>query len=386
MARTKAGLRLLLIAGVAAGSAGAVGAVGLRPCQWVRLTKLNNRLQGTVLDFTHNHGADRRIFSPALGERRDLYVYLPPGFDPCRAYPAMILLHGIAQDEQAFLRAAEDFDREMVCGRLPPFLIAAPVGSLSGRPTLLSGASFYLNTRAGRFEDYIVCDVWNFLTSNFPVRPEREFHILCGGSAGGFGAYNLGFKHPDQFKVLAGFLPALNLRYQDCHGRYFANFDPNCTGLRERVRPWQPVARYYGLITIREKELAWPLFGKDRQEALRRTALENPVEMLDRCDIRPGEFDMFVAYGGRDEFNIDAQVESFLYVARRRGLHVEVAYDPRGHHTTATALRLFPDFVRWLGPLLRGYEEPIPPAAAPADAAIPGPAAGARPLAELVGR
>jgi S-formylglutathione hydrolase FrmB len=350
------GLRGLLVAGVLALCSGAVCGIGLRPCQWARLEHLNAQLHGSLLDFTRNHGADRRIYSPALGERRDLYVYLPPGFDPNRAYPAMILMHGLAQDEQFFLRVAPEFDAAMACGQLPPFIIVAPDGSIRGKPSILRGASFYLNTNAGRFEDWIVCDVWNFLRTNFPIRPEREAHILCGGSAGGFGAYNIGFKHRDEFKILAGFLPALNLRYQDCHGRYFAPFDPNCTGLRERLRPWQPIARYYGLIAIREKQLAWPLFGKDR-DAIRRLAVENPVEMLDRCNIQPGEFDMFVAYGGRDEFNIAAQVESFLHVAHQRGLTVEVAYDPNGHHVPATAHRLFPDFVRWLGPLLRSYED-----------------------------
>jgi hypothetical protein len=345
-------------------STGGVSAIGLRPCKWVRFERLNHRLRGTVLDFTHNHGADRRIYSPSLDEKRDLYVYLPPGFDPNRCYPAMILLHGLAQDEQFFLRVAELFDNAMVCGQLPPFIVAVPDGSIRGTPKLLRDASFYLNTRAGRFEDYIACDVWQFVRSNFPVRPEREFHILCGGSAGGFGAYNLGFKHRLDFKILAGFLPALNLRYEDCHGRYFANFDPSCTNLRQRLKPWQPVARYYGLLTIRQKQLAWPLFGKDR-EAIQRLAEENPIEMLDRCGIHPGEFDMFVAYGGRDEFNIGAQVESFLFAARQRCLTVQVAYDPRGHHVPATAIRLFPDFVRWLGPLLRGYEAALPAPAEP---------------------
>jgi S-formylglutathione hydrolase FrmB len=346
--------RGLLVAVLLTVGAGGVSGIGLRPCQWTRLNKLNRHLQGTILDFTHNHGADRRIYSPSLDERRDLYVYLPPGYNPGRAYPMMLLLHGVAQDEQFFLRIAELFDRQMVSGALPPFIIAVPDGSIRGIPSILGGASFYLNSKAGRFEDYITCDVWNFVRSNFSIRPERELHILCGGSAGGFGAYNLGFKHREEFRILAGFLPALNLRYEDCHGRYFANFDPSCTGLRERLRPWGPVARYYGFITIREKALARPLFGKDR-EAIQRIAAENPVEMLASRDIRPGEFDMFIGYGGRDEFNIDAQVESFLYVARQRGLYIDVAYDPNGHHTPATAYRMFPNFVRWLGPLLRSY-------------------------------
>jgi hypothetical protein len=123
------------------------------------------------------------------------------------------------------------------------------------------------------------------------------------------------------------------------------------------------VAKFFCLIVVRQGQLSVPLFGSDR-DAIWKIAAENPVEMLDRYDICPGEFDMFIGYAGRDEFNIDAQVESFLHVARQRGLTIEVAYEPRGHHTFATGRRLFPDFVRWLGPLLRGYEQslavPIP--------------------------
>jgi S-formylglutathione hydrolase FrmB len=314
-----------------------------------------------VLDFTHNHGADRRIYSPALDEKRDLYVYLPPGFDPNRLYPAMVMLHGITQDEQFLLRIVEKFDAAMACGRLPPFIVVAPDGSIPGRPTFVSPGSFFLNSKAGRFEDYVVQDVWGFLVNNFPIRPEREFHMLAGASMGGFGAYNLGIKHRDCFKILVGIMPALNLRYEDCHGRYFAHFDPDCTGLRENLRPWQPVGRYFGVFTIRERTLAYPLFGKWNKNAINRIAAENPIEMLEAYDVQPGQFDLFVGYGGRDEFNIDAQVESFLYVARQRGIQVAVAYDPNGHHTVATGLRLFPDFVRWLGPVLYSYEQSLPP-------------------------
>ena len=132
------------------------------------MTNLNDKLAGTVLDFTHNHGTDRRIYSPALGERRDLYVYFPPGYHPERSYPAMILMHGIAQDEQFFLRVVGKFDSAMACGALPPFIIAAPDGSIQGRPAALKAASFYLNTNAGRFEDYIVCDIWGFVRITFP--------------------------------------------------------------------------------------------------------------------------------------------------------------------------------------------------------------------------
>src|SRR6202035_2451276 len=108
-----------------------------------------------------------------------------------------------------------------------PFIIAAPDGSISGRASVFNGGSFFINSDAGRFEDWVATDVWNFVIQNFPIRPEREAHVIAGASMGGFGACNLGIKYRDRFHIVIGIMPALNLRYVDCHGRYFAPFDPN---------------------------------------------------------------------------------------------------------------------------------------------------------------
>src|SRR5579872_6394808 len=51
------------------------------------LIDLNRKLKGKVMDYTANHGPDHRIWSRMLGQRRDLYVYLPPNFDPRQRYP-----------------------------------------------------------------------------------------------------------------------------------------------------------------------------------------------------------------------------------------------------------------------------------------------------------
>src|SRR5262249_49870676 len=45
------------------------------PRPW-ELDRLNAELKGHVVDFTHNHGVDNRMWSPALGKKRDMYVYL----------------------------------------------------------------------------------------------------------------------------------------------------------------------------------------------------------------------------------------------------------------------------------------------------------------------
>jgi hypothetical protein len=319
------------------------------------LNRISRHLSGRVLDFTHNHGSDNRLWSPALGERRDVYVYLPPGFDPCQRYPLVIWLHGFAQDELSFLReVVPPLDQAIAAGKLPPMIIAAPDGSFKGSACLFSPGSFFLNSRAGAFEDYLMVDVWNFLHEHFPIRPEREAHVMAGVSMGGGAAYNKGIKYRDRIGVVLGIFPPLNTRWIDCHHRYLANFDPDCWGWRtDFSRRREVIARFYG-IPIRLRQVVRPLYGNDPNTA-ELVARENPIELLDLYDLKEGELEMFVAYGKKDQFNLDAQIESFLYVARCRGLTVATHVNPRGKHDRSTALGFFDDAVNWLAPRLAPY-------------------------------
>ena len=56
-----------------------------------------------------------------------------------------------------------------------------------------------------------------------------------------------------------------------------------------------------------------------------------------------------------DGGNIDAQVDSFLYYAKFRGLGIAVAFEPDGHHDGITAMKFMPALIRWLGPQLEPY-------------------------------
>jgi S-formylglutathione hydrolase FrmB len=322
---------------------------------------LNGKLHGQLVDFTSNHGSDRRIWSPALQEKRDLYVYLPPGFDPNQQYPIVIFMHGFLEDEKTLPRfVVRELDAAIANGHLPPVIVAAPDGSLSGRH-LLSPGSFFLNSKAGRFEDFLVQDVWSFMTCNFPIRPEREAHVLAGASMGGCAAYNLAMKYPECFKVAVGIFPPLNLRWVDCHCDYMANFDPCCWGWRTSVKNGHEVVGRFlgGLVRIRLKHMIDPLYGRG-PDAVASMSRENPIEMLERLDIKDGMLDMYIGYGGEDEFNIDAQVESFLYRAKERGLTITVDHDPEGNHSFGTALGFFPSMIKWLAPRLAPYSPCVP--------------------------
>ncbi len=328
------------------------------------LDRTNSKLAGQVLDFTKNHGEDNRMWSPALCEKRDLYVYLPPGYDPKNRYPLVLWLHGFAQDEMSFLQdVVGRLDAAIACGKLPPMIIAAPDGTLKGRACMFTNvASFFVNSKAGAYEDYLMVDVWNLLHEQFSIRPEREAHIIAGVSMGGGAAYNKAFKYPERFKFVLGIFPPVNTRWENCRGRYRANFDPDCWNFRtDFSRRREVVARFYGIFTIRMGAILRPLYGSGTAPGtLEEIIAENPLELMIRNNVQDGDYSMYIAYGGRDEFNIDAQVESFLYVAKQRGISIHTAYDPKGHHDRKTALSFVPDILDWLGPQLARYQIPSP--------------------------
>lgn len=323
------------------------------------LRRTNGKLAGTVLDYTRNHGADNRLWSNALCSKRDLYVYLPPCYNPNKLYPLVIWVHGFAQEETSFLKdVIPPLDEAMASGEMPPAIIAAPDGSIHGRACAFTNyASFFIDSKAGNFEDYLMVDTWDFLHHNFPIRPERDAHFIAGVSMGGGVAFNKAFKYRDRFKVVVGIFPPVNTRWENCKGRYRANFDPNDWNFRTNYnKPCEPVARFYGFLTIRLGTILRPLYGRDRDIA-DRVAAENPLELMVGKDIKNGEFAMFIAYGGKDEFNMDAQVESFLYVAKQRGIDITVAYDPKGRHDAATAKSFLPAIRAFLVPQMEPFRQ-----------------------------
>ncbi len=328
-----------------------------------KLDRLNSGLVGRVVDFTNNHGIDNRLWSPALGVKRDVYVYLPPGYDGVKPFPAALWLHGLGQDEQGFFEVAEQFDQAIRCGRIPPMIVAAPDGSIPGMPQLVKSGSFYLNSAAGRYEDFAIQEVWHgFVKCRFRIRPEREAHVLAGVSMGGFGAYHLGFKYKSEFAHLIGVFPPLDLTYADCHGHYLGEFDPHCRGMRTEFPRNEVIGKFNnGLILVRSRRLTDPLVGRRTDPAHVAAFLRaiNPADLLDTCDVQPGEFNMFIGYGTRDEFNCAAQVQSFAERCRRRGFQPELVAVPDGKHNRATAMALFGPLTEWLHGKMSGDTTPV---------------------------
>lgn len=305
-------------------------------------------IAGQVLDYTANSGFNHRVFSPSLQMQRDLYIYLPPGYDPCRKYPAVIYLHGVLMDENSLIdHLVQPVDRAIREGRLPPLIVACPDGSMTGNPSRLDAGSFYVNGPRGRYQDWIVNDTWEFVLKRFSVCPTRKNRILCGVSMGGFGAYNIGLKYADKFGTVVGLLPALNLRWVDCHNNYLADFHPCCWGWRTSIADPCELIGEFGIIQVRMKDFIYPVFGRD-ESALRLAAEENPIELLDKVNLQPNVLNLYVGIACQDEFNLDAQAFSFLYRLREKGLSAHVKTLKHGRHNEATARAMIPDVIDWL--------------------------------------
>ena len=222
-----------------------------------------------------------------------------------------------------------------------------------GRPSFFNSASWWANSRAGNFEDYLMQDVWNFVMDELlhPSRsrrpcPARRLH---GGSA----AFAHAMKYKDRIKICAGFMPALNLRWVDCHGNYERKFDPNCWGWREKCSPLEVIGRPgWGLVKIRYCTLFGPACGRWGQESIAELSRINPIEIMERVNLQDKELDLYVAYGGKDEFQHGRPGGKFSVpgqaTRRQRGGRLRSAWPARrGHRRASTSPRPFAGSLRW---------------------------------------
>jgi hypothetical protein len=325
----------------------------------VNLDRLNGKLCGRVVDQTWNHGADRRIFSPILNMKRDLYVYLPPGYDPSIAYPLIVYLHGADIDEHAFLDPKDllRLDAMMLRGEIPRAIIAAPDGTYEGTNRVIGTHSLWVNGLGGRFEDHVIDEVVPYLTRNYSIRPEPHAHALLGISAGGFGAMGIALKHRDVFAIVATLGGPLNMLYSDSEGGYGADFNPATYRERTEYNANEVIARFYfGLLRRKVKTFLTPVFGEGSQ-VLTKLRRDNPADLLDSTDLKPGDLAIYAAYPGLDNYNFDAQNQSFAWLAAHRGVAVTLVRDPKGHHDLAYFEKAEPPAFEWIGRNL------LPPAA-----------------------
>jgi S-formylglutathione hydrolase FrmB len=141
---------------------------------------------------------------------RDLYVYLPPGYEGSdHRYPTAYLLHAFGSSADQLAHPATDRQRwvppiedvlDPVFGRMgvAPMVVVIPDGWTS------YGCGQWVDSPVcGNFEQYMVHDVVGYVDSKYQTIPEAASRGVFGYSSGGFGAWNLASRNPETFGAMA---------------------------------------------------------------------------------------------------------------------------------------------------------------------------------------
>ena len=130
------------------------------------------------------------------GYRRPTVVYLPPGASARGRYPVVVLLQGFRGSPYEFVDGVNlpsIADARIGAGCLPPFVAVIPPAGHDAQ---------YRGEWAGVWERYLVRAVLPWVRTHLPVTPDPSGWTLAGLSAGGYGAMDIGLRHPGLFGTL----------------------------------------------------------------------------------------------------------------------------------------------------------------------------------------
>lgn len=272
---------------------------------------------------------------------RDLHVYLPPGHDEAKAYPALLVLAGFTGTGASLFNVdplGEDLkrrlDRLITSGKCPPVIAFAP--DCFNR----LGGNQYINSSAtGRYEDYLLEEIVPFIAKTYRV---GRFGVV-GKSSGGYGAIVLGMRHPSTFAALADHSGDANFelcymhecadaleRFRDAGdpARWLANFwaDPN----RHRKKHMRALnmlamaAHYSPNPSSPHLGIDFPFdlaTGEIRLDVWQRWREHDPVRLVEKHidDLKKLRL-IYIDVGARDEWNLQWGARALSARLRKHGL------------------------------------------------------------------
>lgn len=182
----------------------------MTPSEWqIHLAKEKAQDQQMVAHLAGTLLRPKLPVSPLLHNHRiTAWIYLPPGYSKAgnrQRYPVMYLLHGYpGSPRDLFVNASvHRVAEEMILKRqIRPCILVCWEGFGPSGPT---DPQFYLDRQDGHYqmESFVVRTLLPWVDSHYRTIPDASHRALVGFSAGGFGAANLGLKHPDKWWVMA---------------------------------------------------------------------------------------------------------------------------------------------------------------------------------------
>lgn len=140
--------------------------------------------------------------SAILGADLPYTIYLPPCYSPSEtAYPLLILLHGSNRSHEHWpsLGIADVLDRGIIGQALPPMIVAMPFGSWIANENRFEGQRTWSSILLTEFLPHI--------EQAYAVSSQADQRAIGGISRGGFWAFNIALRFPDQFAAVGGHSP-----------------------------------------------------------------------------------------------------------------------------------------------------------------------------------
>ncbi|MER3493039.1 MAG: esterase [Mastigocladus sp. ERB_26_2] len=143
--------------------------------------------------------------SKAMGEVRQYGLILPPDYakNPNKRYPVIFLLHGghgdarAYQDKAAVTSVLHDLYKS---DKLPYSIVITPDGN-DKRGTSPFWDSDYYDGLNGKVGTLIGSELVKIVKSRYRTLNQPQFWAMGGQSSGGWGAFNIGLRHLNNFNV-----------------------------------------------------------------------------------------------------------------------------------------------------------------------------------------
>lgn len=152
--------------------------------------------------------------SKALGVRRALQVYTPPGYEHSRKrYPVLYLFHGSGDNEATWVahgRAHWILDNLIAQGRAKPMVVVLLDGhAAQPLPPGTPAGTGDRNRNTTAFQNDLLGDALPLVESTYRVRRDADHRAIIGLSMGGGQSLAIGLTHPELFSWVGGMSSAV---------------------------------------------------------------------------------------------------------------------------------------------------------------------------------
>jgi enterochelin esterase-like enzyme len=143
----------------------------------------------------------RDVASSRLGNKRDVWVYLPPGYrqEPDSRYEVLYIHDG---QERETLGLRETLARLMISGKIRPLIaVAVPTNDnrLHEYGTAVAPNRLSLGAQADAYTHFLVEELMPLIDREFRTKPGA---VLLGMSLGGLSAFDIAWRYPDRFAAV----------------------------------------------------------------------------------------------------------------------------------------------------------------------------------------